>query len=262
MVTTRRGDYITPEKNPPGPLDCSPALCQPGDEEEEADKAEEGKAISAAVNYAASLTFNDEQLYYENDVAEGGNDDTGGDDRGMNDGDGGNDRDDEGEQQVEEEMGEAWERVTKKRKSQISDDELRTYFDSHLRGVVECPNPSCNCVAIIADRDVCDSVVRYICWFNAKTKYEQDSIVFEWFKYLSYPRMDPRILCFASHLSMTAWQSSLRQFTCMCFALGECSVFVTGKKKMAIDPEGIDCDGRDANAQGERKDELQFNFEQ
>ena len=155
MVTTRRGDYITPEKNPPGPLECSPALRRPGDEEEEA-KAEEGEAISsAAVDYAASLTFNDEQIYYENNVAEGGNDDTGGDhDRGLNDNDGGDDRDDEGEQQQveEEEMGEAWERVTKKRKSQMSDDELQTYFDSHLRGVGECPNPSCNCIAIIADR--------------------------------------------------------------------------------------------------------------
>ena len=114
MVTTRRGDYITPEKNPPGPLECSPALRRPGDEEEEA-KAEEGEAISsAAVDYAASLTFNDEQIYYENNVAEGGNDDTGGDhDRGLNDNDGGDDRDEE-----------AWERVTKKRKSQMSDDEL------------------------------------------------------------------------------------------------------------------------------------------
>ena len=136
MVTTRRGDYITPEKNPPGPLECSPALRRPGDEEEEAEAvAEEGEAISAAVDYAASLTFNDEQLCYENDVAEGGNDDTGGDNRGMNDYDGGDDRDDEGEQQVEEEMGEAWERVTKKLKSQMSNDELRTNFDSQLRGV-------------------------------------------------------------------------------------------------------------------------------
>jgi hypothetical protein len=67
--------------------------------------------------------------------------DNGGDDHGLND--------DEGGQQVEEEMGEAWERVTKKRKSQMSDDELRTYFYSKLRGVSECPNPSCNCIAII-----------------------------------------------------------------------------------------------------------------
>ena len=138
MVTMRRGDYITPEKNPPGPLDCSPALRQPGDEE---DNAKEDEVMLAAVDYATSLTFDDEQLYYENNVAEGGNDDTGGDDRGMNDDVGGDDRDDEGEQQVEEEMGGAWERVTKKRKSQMSDDELHTYFDSHLRGVGECPNP-------------------------------------------------------------------------------------------------------------------------
>ena len=88
MVTTRRGDYITPEKNPPGPLECSPALRRPGDKEEEA-------ISSAAVNYAASLTLNDEQLYYENNVAEGGSDDTGSDhDRGLNDNDGSDDRDD------------------------------------------------------------------------------------------------------------------------------------------------------------------------
>ena len=55
MVTTRRSDYITPDKNPPGPLKCSPALCRPGDKEEEAE-AEEGNAISVAVDYAASLT--------------------------------------------------------------------------------------------------------------------------------------------------------------------------------------------------------------
>ena len=84
----------------------------------------------------------------------------------MNDNNGNNNRgmhDNKGEQQVEEEMGEAWERVTKKRKSQMSNDELHTYFDSQLRGVGKCPNPSCNCVAIIADADdVRDSVVRYL----------------------------------------------------------------------------------------------------
>ncbi len=31
---------------------------------------------------------------------------------------------------------------------------------------------------------------------------------------------------------------------------------------MAIDPEGVDRDGRDADAQGDRKDELQFTLEQ
>ena len=41
-------------------------------------------------------------------------------------------------------------------------------------------------------------------------------------------RKDPRLLCFTPHLSMTTWQSSLRQFACMCFALGDCSLFLTG----------------------------------
>ena len=73
MVTTRRGDYITPEKKPPGPLECSPALRRPGNKEDEAEAEEEGEAVSAAVDYTASLvTFYNEQLYSENDVAVGG----------------------------------------------------------------------------------------------------------------------------------------------------------------------------------------------
>jgi hypothetical protein len=224
MVSTRRGDYSTPEKNPPRPLECSPASRQPGNEE---DEAEEDEVMLAAVDYATSLTFDDEQLYYENDVAAGGNNDAGSDDRGMNVDNGGDDRglnDDEGEQQVKEEMGEAWERVTKKLKSQMSDDELCTYFDSQLRGVGECPNPGCNCVAIIADRDIRDSVVRYLCWFNAKTKYEQDSIVFKWFKYLSYLKKGSKITSFRLPFIDDGMQLSLRQFACMCSALGDCSL--------------------------------------
>jgi hypothetical protein len=31
---------------------------------------------------------------------------------------------------------------------------------------------------------------------------------------------------------------------------------------MTIDPEGVDRDGRDADAQGKKKDELQFTFKQ
>jgi hypothetical protein len=132
MVSTRQGDYSTPEKNPPPPLECSPALRRPGDED---DKAKEGKAISGAVsNYATSLTFDDEQHANENNVAAGGDNNAGGKNSEMNDDDGGNSRgriyDREGEQQFKEDMGEAWKRVTKKRKSQMSSDELRAYFDS------------------------------------------------------------------------------------------------------------------------------------
>ena len=184
-MPTRFGNYSTPEKNPPCPLECSPAL-RPGNKDSE---VKEDKAISAAADYATSLTFNDEQHANKNNVVAGGNIDNGGSNCGMNNNDGGNDpgmNDDKGEQQVEEERGGAWERVTKKRKSQISDDELHTYFDSQLRGMGKCPNQGCNCFAILANRDVRDSIGGYFCWFNAKMKYEQDSIVFKCFKYLSY----------------------------------------------------------------------------
>ena len=103
-MSTRRGDYSTPEKNPLCPLKCSPAS-RPGDEE---DEAKEGEAISAAVNYANSLTFGGEQHANENNVTAGGNDNTGGDNRGMNNDNGGNNRgmnNNKGEQQVKEEMG-------------------------------------------------------------------------------------------------------------------------------------------------------------
>ncbi len=86
MVSTRRGDYSTLDRNPPHPLECSPALRQPGNV---VDKAEEDEAMLVAVDYATSLTFDDEQLYYENDVATGGNDGPGGDNCGMNVDDGG-----------------------------------------------------------------------------------------------------------------------------------------------------------------------------
>ena len=29
------------------------------------------------------------------------------------------------------------------------------------------------------------TIARYLCWLDGKTKYDQDSIVFEWYKYLA-----------------------------------------------------------------------------
>ena len=91
MVSTRRGDYSTQEKNPPRPLECSPASRPPRNKE---DEAEEDGVISVAVDYATSFTFDDEQHANENNVAAGGrgNGDAGGDDRGMNDDNGGDNR--------------------------------------------------------------------------------------------------------------------------------------------------------------------------
>jgi hypothetical protein len=77
----------------------------------------------------------------------------------------------------------AWARVTRKRKCEMSGAELYIHFDEQLKNIRSCPNRRCTCVDVLADGDIRAPVVRYLCWFNVKTKYKQDSIVFEWFKY-------------------------------------------------------------------------------
>ena len=70
----------------------------------------------------------------------------------------------------------------------MSNKKLLSYFDLHLKGMKECTNKTCNCVGILADGDIHLYIARYLCWFNGKTKYEQDSIAFEWFKYGVHPQ--------------------------------------------------------------------------
>ncbi len=57
------------------------------------------------------------------------------------------------------------------------------HFDLQLKEMGSCPNRRCNCVDVLADGYIPATVVRYSCWFKVKTKYEQDSIEFEWFMY-------------------------------------------------------------------------------
>ena len=75
-----------------------------------------------------------------------------------------------------------WERASKKRKNRMSNGELLIYFYSQLKGMVECPNQECNFVL----QDICASVVRYLCWFQLKSKYEQVLIMFQWYRCSSY----------------------------------------------------------------------------
>ena len=77
----------------------------------------------------------------------------------------------------------AFMRVTKKGKSEMKGNELYVHFDNHLKGMGSCPNQRCQCLDVLADGDIRASVARYLCWFERKSKYDQDSIVFEWFKY-------------------------------------------------------------------------------
>ena len=74
-------------------------------------------------------------------------------------------------------MGVAWERVSKKQKSLMGNDEIHHYFDSQVRVGRKCPNQDCNCVGILVNNDIRASVVRYLCWFDSESKYKQYSIV-------------------------------------------------------------------------------------
>ena len=101
----------------------------------------------------------------------------------------------------EAEMGEArrrrWGRHGREKStSEMSFDELHSYYyESKLRQVGKCPNKNCNCLAILSDVGICLSVVMYLCWFNGKTKYKQDTLVFEWFKYTSMKRTKVNWFC-------------------------------------------------------------------
>ena len=68
----------------------------------------------------------------------------------------------------------AWERVTKKHKSEMRGNKMFIYFDLQLKGMGYCPNQRCKC-------NCADVLANWPIRFNVKTKYEQDSIVFEWF---------------------------------------------------------------------------------
>ena len=57
-------------------------------------------------------------------------------------------------------MEDAFQRVTRKCKCEMNDDELYVYFEPQLRGLSECPNLGCNCLAIFADVDARNPVNR------------------------------------------------------------------------------------------------------
>ena len=59
-----------------------------------------------------------------------------------------------------------------------------TYFLKRLLGI-SCPNKKCDCLAILQSNQLARrSVAMYLSWFERQTKHEQDSIVFEWWRYV------------------------------------------------------------------------------
>ena len=159
---------------------------------EAANEADANAINNAIVDFAASIDIDDEGVAVDVDEANDGveargdnavsrgdyalghgaaGDISDGNNRGDGDGDGNGDG-----------GGVEWERVTKKSKSEMCGNKMYIHFDSQLKKMGSCPYRRCNCVDILADDNVQATVMRYLCWFKVKTKYGQDSIVFEWLR--------------------------------------------------------------------------------
>ena len=65
----------------------------------------------------------------------------------------------------------------------LNDADLYTYFLNRLERM-SCPNRSCGCLAIVDDSNAQSAIAKYLCWFERQRKHEQDSIVFEWMRYV------------------------------------------------------------------------------
>jgi hypothetical protein len=99
--------------------------------------------------------------------------------------------DDEEEQKVEDEEEEeqggvdVLGTVVLKRESKLAlkDTDLCTYFFNLLERM-SCPNRSCGCLEIVRDLNARSAIAKYLTWFERRHKHEQDSIVFEWVRYV------------------------------------------------------------------------------
>jgi hypothetical protein len=76
--------------------------------------------------------------------------------------------------------------LTRASKLSMTDDDLINYFTARLEGTemaMECVNTACTCLSILDDENVRQAVAKYLVWFERKSKFEQDSMVMEWYWY-------------------------------------------------------------------------------
>jgi hypothetical protein len=73
--------------------------------------------------------------------------------------------------------------LSRKSKLALNDTDLGTYFFNQL-GRMSCPNIKCGCLAIVREWNAPSAVAKYLTWFERQQKHKQDSIVFEWWRYV------------------------------------------------------------------------------
>ena len=65
----------------------------------------------------------------------------------------------------------------------LNDTDLCTYYLNRLERMSR-PNRLCGCLEIVHDSNAQSAIAKYLTWFERRNKYEQDSIVFEWWRYV------------------------------------------------------------------------------
>ena len=75
----------------------------------------------------------------------------------------------------------------------ISNKELLVIVSEGIACLPSCGTTSCDCLDILADVNVRECVAQYLLQFVRKSKYDQDSIVLEWYKYAIAARIDAMI---------------------------------------------------------------------
>jgi hypothetical protein len=189
MVSTRCGEYTTPEKTPHSP---------PHNKDD--DNSSNG-GVGASSNYDDhSCSVNDNVgVDNEDNNSYHNNDDYDDDEEEMEAAPVRNTKRQHGTMMEEEEAGDEEDeeveginvRLSVKSKSKMSDEDLLIHFDNQFekRAGSICPNRQCDCLAILRNRKARSSVARYLAWFKKKETYEQNSIVFEWYRYSSLFRL-------------------------------------------------------------------------
>jgi hypothetical protein len=64
-----------------------------------------------------------------------------------------------------------------------SDEELLVIISKGITCLPLCRRTSCDCLGILSDVNVRECVVQYLLQFVKKSKYDQNSIILEWYKY-------------------------------------------------------------------------------
>jgi hypothetical protein len=88
------------------------------------------------------------------------------------------------EDEVEEEQ--VADHIILNRKGRLALDEIElyTHFANRLSGII-CPNKNCDCLDILQnDENALSSVAMYLSWFERRSQYDQNSIYFEWWRYV------------------------------------------------------------------------------